>query len=287
MLAQRSFCLLTALTAACSPARTADVIFLPSTAEVMTRMLELARIRPADLVYDLGCGDGRIVIAAVKRYGARGVCIDIDPALIAASRRNADTAGVRDRIAFRVGDMFEADLHGASVVALYLSPALNLRLRPKLFRELQPGARVVSHNFDMADWRPDTAVSVRWPTGGTSAVYAWVLPADVAGSWTLTVPAAGGDRRYRLRFEQRYQVLSGTASLSGRSIDLGATRLVGDSLEFELSDRRGGRRTVLRFGGRVSGGEMTGVVQLDSASSGRTWRATRASDHSGPSRDDS
>jgi SAM-dependent methyltransferase len=283
----RSLCLLAAFAAACSSARTADVIFLPSTAEVMTRMLDVARIGPTDVVYDLGCGDGRIVIAAVKRSGARGVCVDIDPALIAASRRNADTAGVRDRIEFRVGDLFETDLHDASVVALYLSPALNLRLRPKLLRELRPGARIVSHNFDMGDWRPDTVISVAWPSGGTSAVYGWVLPADVTGSWTLTLPAASGDRRYRLRFEQRYQVLSGTASLSGRSIDLGATRLIGDSLEFELSDRRGGRGTVLRFRGRVSGGEMSGVVQADSTSSGRAWRATRASDHSEPGRDDS
>jgi SAM-dependent methyltransferase len=271
----RSLYLLTALAAACSSARTADVIFLPSTANVVARMLEVARIQPGDVVYDLGCGDGRIVIAAVKSYGARGVCVDIDPSLIAASKRNADTAGVRDRIEFRLGDLFETDLHDAGVVALYLSPALNLRLRPKLLRELRPGARIVSHNFDMGDWRPDTVVSVKWSTGGTSGVYAWVVPADVSGSWVLTVAAVNEDRQFRLRFEQRYQVLSGSASLAGRSIELGAARLVGDSLEFHLTDRLGGRPSVLRFAGRVSGGEMIGVMRTDADSIGRRWRATR------------
>jgi SAM-dependent methyltransferase len=264
-----------ALIAACRPARTADVIFLPSTAEVVTRMLEVARIRPNDVVYDLGCGDGRIVIAAVKAYGARGVCVDIDPSLIAASRRNADTAGVRDRIEFRLGDLFETDLHDAGVVALYLSPSLNLRLRPKLLRELRPGARIVSHNFDMGDWRPDTVVSVAWPSGGTSAVYAWVLPADVAGSWALTVAGASGDRAFRVRFDQRFQELTGTASGGGRSLELGAPRLSGDSLAFHLTDRHGSRPSVLRFTGRVSGGEMTGTVQAAMASTGTVWRARR------------
>jgi SAM-dependent methyltransferase len=261
--------------AACSSARAPDVIFLGSAADVVTRMLAVARIRADDVVYDLGCGDGRIVIAAVKARGARGVCIDIDPSLIATSQRNADTAGVRDRIEFRLGDLFETDLHTASVIALYLSPALNLRLRPKLLRELRPGARIVSHNFDMGDWRPDTVVSVAWPSGGTSAIYGWVLPADVAGTWAITVPAAVGDRQFRVRFAQQYQELSGTASAAGRSIQLSATHLVGDSLEFHLTKQRGGRPSVLRFSGRVSRGAMAGMMRADTASIGSAWRATR------------
>jgi SAM-dependent methyltransferase len=271
----RSLSLLTLIAAACSSARAADVIFLPSAADVVTRMLSIARVEADDVVYDLGCGDGRIVIAAVKSRGARGVCVDIDSSLIAASQRNADTAGVRDRIEFRLEDLFETDLRTASVVALYLSPALNLRLRPKLLRELRPGSRIVSHNFDMGDWRPDTVVSVAWPTGGTSGVYRWVVPADVAGTWALTVPAAVGDRHFRVRFAQQYQELSGTASAAGRSIQLSATRLVGDSLEFQLTEQREDRPTVLRFTGRVSGAAMSGTVRADTASTGNAWRATR------------
>jgi SAM-dependent methyltransferase len=268
-------CLLTLMAAACRSARGPDVIYLASAADVVARMLAVARVRADDVVYDLGCGDGRIVIAAVKRHGARGVCVDIDPGRIAASQRNADTAGVRDRIEFREADLFETDLATASVVALYLTPALNRRLRPKLFRELRAGSRVVSHNFDMGDWRPDTAVSVAWPTGTTSAVLAWVVPADVSGTWQLIVPETGGNRQFRLRFTQHYQVLGGTASAAGRSIELGAARLVGDSLEFQLTEQRGDRPAVLRFTGRVSGGAMAGTVRADTGSTGTAWRATR------------
>jgi SAM-dependent methyltransferase len=272
----RSVCLLTLIVAAaCGSGRAGDVIFLPSAADVVTRMLAIARVRADDVIYDLGCGDGRIVIAAVKGRGARGVCVDINPSLIAASQRNADTAGVRDRIEFRLADLFETDLRTASVVALYLSPALNLRLRPKLLRELRPGSRIVSHNFDMGDWRPDTVVSVAWPSGGTSAVYGWVMPADVAGIWALTAPAAGGDRHFRVRFAQQYQQVSGTASTAGRTVQVSAIRLVGDSLEFQLTEQREDRPMVLRFTGRVSGAVMGGTVRADTGSTGSAWRAIR------------
>jgi SAM-dependent methyltransferase len=271
----RSVCLLTLIVVACGSGRAGDVIFLPSAAAVVTGMLAIARVRADDVIYDLGCGDGRIVIAAVKGRGARGVCVDINPSLIAASQRNADTAGVRDRIEFRLADLFETDLRTASVVALYLSPALNLRLRPKLLRELRPGSRIVSHNFDMGDWRPDTVVSVVWPSGGTSAVYGWVMPADVAGIGALTAPAAGGDRHFRVRFAQQYQQVSGTASTAGRTVQVSATRLVGDSLEFQLTEQREVRPMVLRFTGRVSGAVMSGTVRADTASTGSAWRAMR------------
>lgn len=274
MRARRPFWLLSLLAIACSSARGPDVIFLPSAADVVTRMLAVAAVRADDVVYDLGCGDGRIVIAAVRKHGARGVCVDIDPSRIAASQRNADTAGARDRIEFRQADLFETDLRTATVVALYLSPALNQRLRPKLLREVRPGARIVSHNFDMGDWRADTVVPVAWPTGTTSAVHLWVLPADVAGTWDLTAHTSAGDRRFRVRFAQHYQELSGTASAEGRPVSLSAAHLVGDSVEFQLTEQRGGRPTVLRFSGRVSGAGMTGMMRADTAT-GKAWRATR------------
>ena len=173
-------------------------------------MLEVARVDSGDVVYDLGCGDGRIVIAAARDRGARGVCVDIDQALVAQSRLNADTAGVADRIEFRHADMFETDLHSATMVALYLSPALNVRLRPKLFREVRPGTWIVSHDFDMGDWKPDTTVRVTWPAGTTSAVHAWRLPADVAGTWEVVVSGGAGERRFRVGFDQQYQQLSGS-----------------------------------------------------------------------------
>jgi SAM-dependent methyltransferase len=238
-------------------------------------MLAVARVQDDDVVYDLGCGDGRIVIAAAKDRRAHGVCVDIDPSRIAASQRNADTAGVRSRIEFRQADLFETDLSTATVVALYLNPALNQRLRPKLLREVRAGTRIVSHNFDMGDWRPDTAVRVEWPTGTTSTIYAWAVPADVAGTWELLVPLTTGDRHFRVRFVQHYQELSGTASADGRSVTLSAAHLAGDSLEFQLTEQRDHRRIVLRFTGRVSGAEMAGAVRAGADPTVGVWRAAR------------
>jgi len=255
-------------------ARRADVIYLPSAAEVVTRMLDLARVGPEDVVFDLGCGDGRIVIAAARDRGARGVCVDIDPSLVARSRHNADTAGVAERIEFRQGDMFETDLRGATVVALYLSPALNVRLRPKLFREVRPGAWIVSHNFPMGDWLPDTVVAVTWPSGTTSAVQAWLLPADVAGTWELVLPGEPGERHLRMRFSQQYQQVSATASEDGRTLSVAAARLAGDSIEFQLSAKHADPRESLRFAGRVVSAGMTGTFRSDLAAA-RRWRAVR------------
>ena len=138
-----------------APARTPDVHFVPTDTTKVREMLTAAQVGAGDLVYDLGCGDGRIVITAVKKYGARGVCVDIDPVRIKESKNNADTAGVTNRIEFVEGDLFEQDLSKATVVTLYLLPSLNERLRPKLFKELRPGTRIVSNAFDMGAWKAD------------------------------------------------------------------------------------------------------------------------------------
>jgi len=153
------------------PSRTPDVFDLPTSPPVVQSMLNLARVRKSDIVYDLGCGDGRIVIEAARRYGARAVGIDIDPQRIAESRANAKKAGVEKRVEFRLADLFETDLHEATVVTLYLLPSLNVKLMPKLRKELPKGARVVSHDFEMGDWKPDRTVQV-----GNASVYLWTIP---------------------------------------------------------------------------------------------------------------
>jgi SAM-dependent methyltransferase len=151
--------------------------YITTPTEVVEEMLKVAKVTKDDVVYDLGCGDGRIVIAAARRYGARGVCIDIDPARIKEARENARKAGVADRLEFYAQDLFESDLKGATVVTLFLMKSLNLRLRPKLLRELKPGARVVSHAFDMGDWKPTKRVEVgdgrAW-----GMIYYWVIPGE-------------------------------------------------------------------------------------------------------------
>ena len=153
----------------------------PSAPEVVTAMLELARVRNNDVVMDIGCGDGRIVIEAAKRYGARGICVDIDPRRIAEARDNAAEAGVIDRIEFREHDALKTDLKGVTVVTLFLSPELNLALRPKLERELPPGTRVVSHWHRMGDWVPEREIRIQ-AAGRTSEVFLFRTPGPSRGT---------------------------------------------------------------------------------------------------------
>jgi SAM-dependent methyltransferase len=153
----------------------ADVPYVQTPHEVVAQMLRLAGVDRNDVVYDLGSGDGRLVIAAARDFGARGVGVEIDPRLVAQSVESARRAGVGDRVTFREQDLFQTDLADATVVTLYLSPALNLRLRPKLLRELRAGARIVSHDFDMGDWPPARALRID-VRERASQVYLWVVP---------------------------------------------------------------------------------------------------------------
>lgn len=157
------------------PARKPDVPFVVSVDEVVDAMLRTAEVTDKDTVYDLGCGDGRVVITAASRYGARGVGVDINPVRVSESRRNARKAGVNQKVTFVQQDLFKTDLSQATVVAIYLDPKANLRLRPKLLRELKPGARVVSNSFDMGDWKPDKVVKLT-VAGSECVIYYWVIP---------------------------------------------------------------------------------------------------------------
>jgi SAM-dependent methyltransferase len=152
-----------------------DVPYVPTPPEVVDAMVALAGVKRGDVVYDLGCGDGRIVVAAVRVSGVRGVCVDIDPERIAESRANAEKAGVAGRIRFVRGDLFQVRFRDATVVMMYLLPEVNLRLRPRLRAELRPGTRVVSHAFSMGDWKPTREIEVGAPPAGTP-VYLWVIP---------------------------------------------------------------------------------------------------------------
>lgn len=157
--------------------RAPDVRYDPTPHDVVAEMLKLAQVGAKDVLYDLGCGDGRIVIAAVQQHGARGVCVDIDPQRIRESRANAQRSGVAERIAFLEQDLFETDLGDATVVTLFLSPDVNLKLRPKLRRVLKPGTRVVSYVHDMGDWTPQEVRGVQG-TWGPRRLYLWIIPAD-------------------------------------------------------------------------------------------------------------
>ncbi|HKO63374.1 MAG TPA: class I SAM-dependent methyltransferase [Pyrinomonadaceae bacterium] len=152
-----------------------DVPYVPTPESVVAKMLELAKVNKNDVVYDLGSGDGRIVITAAQKHGARGVGYDIDPQRIKEANANAQTAKVTDRVRFVQGDLFQADLSEASVVTLYLLPEINLKLRPKLLKELKPGTRIVSHNYGLGDWDPIRTETIDTGTG-EHLVFYWVVP---------------------------------------------------------------------------------------------------------------
>ena len=239
------------------------MIFVPTPFEVVDQMLAVAKVGRNDRLFDLGSGDGRIVVTAAKRFGTRGVGIDIDPQRITESRHNADTAGVARLVEFRQADLFATDLRRATVVTLYLLPQLNVRLRPKLFAELRHGTRVVSHSFDMAEWRSDSTFNVE----GRDVHY-WVIPANLAGTWTLTTTQGGAERRYELRLKQQFQQVSGTATAGGRAATLSDLRVRGDSVSFTLAPPGATNSLVLR--GRAEGGRIAGTV-----AGGGAWRAVR------------
>jgi SAM-dependent methyltransferase len=159
------------LAQAATARRSPDVIFVPTPNEVVDKMLEMAKVTAKDTLYDLGCGDGRIVITAAQKFGARAVGIDIDPRRIAEATANAKAAKITDKVRFIEGDLFEADISEATVVSLYLLTRLNEKLKPKLMSDLKPGTRVVSHAFDMGDWKPEATAHV-----AASTVYLWRIP---------------------------------------------------------------------------------------------------------------
>src|SRR5579864_2690989 len=158
-----------------------DVPYVPTTEEAVKAMLKLADVKKADIVYDLGCGDGRIVIAAAKEYGAHGVGIDINPERIQEAEANAKKAGVEKLVRFEENDLFDADIHEATVVTLFLLNSVNLKLRPKLLKDLKPGTRIVSNTFDMGDWKPDKELALADDSDGddfglSHKFYLWIVP---------------------------------------------------------------------------------------------------------------
>ncbi len=159
------------------PRREPDVIYVPTPQVVVDAMLKMANVKAGDVVYDLGCGDGRVVITAAKKFGARGVGVDINPERIEEAVANAKLEGVTDRVKFIEGDLFQTDIHDATVVTLYLLTSLNLKLRPKLWSDLKPGTRVVSHAFDMGEWKPE-----REETVSGRRVFLWTIAAKEQAS---------------------------------------------------------------------------------------------------------
>jgi ubiquinone/menaquinone biosynthesis C-methylase UbiE len=189
--------------------REPDIHFAPTPHRVIAEMLRLAEIGPDSLVYDLGCGDGRALIAAARECGARGVGIDIDPHRISESFANAIQAGVQDRVQFLQGDFFDARLSDATAIVLYLVDSVNIRLRPKILSECKPGVRVVSYSFEMGDWEADAHTPI-----AANGVFLWIVPARLEDSWSAS-SASDSSRLESLGIRQTFQKLSGVARVRG------------------------------------------------------------------------
>lgn len=219
-----------------------DVPYVPTPQELVEKMLEMAKVTDKDVVYDLGCGDGRMVVTAAKKYGARGVGVDIDPQRIAESNDNAKQAGVTDKVKFIKGDLFQMDFGDATVLTLYLLPSVNEKLKPKIL-QLKPGTRVVSHAFTMGDWEADEQAEV----DGRTAYY-WTVPANVEGTWVATVKDGGRERKMSLNLEQEYQKVTGSAEIDGRKAEIKDAKLEGDKLTFALAtDGQAARKYTCRI----------------------------------------
>ncbi len=238
--------------------------FVPTPWVILDEMLKLADIRPDDTVYDLGSGDGRLVIAAAERHGARGVGIERHPDLVVYSRALAERRGVADRVKFVEGNVLEADVRSATVVMMYLLPRLVVQLVPKLRAELPVGARIVSHDYSLEPWKPDKTlafeVEEKVAINGTAEtkLFYYVVPARVGGRWALEIGAPVGDGGpIPLAIEQTPDRLEGTALLDGRATEVRVLQVRADAIRFALLHR--GR--LLEFSGRAARNAMTGEVQ--------------------------
>lgn len=222
-----------------------DSVWVPTPERMIRRMMQLADVTPQDLVVDLGSGDGRMPIYAAKHFGARAVGVELEENLVALSVKAAQAQGVSHLVRFLRQDLYEADLSQATVIALYISPGVMQKLKPRLL-SLKPGTRVVSHHFTLEDWAPDETIRTENRMG-----YLWVVPVDARGSWSVSIPG----QSLRLQVEQKHQELAIRAERDGRAVAVVGAQLRGTEIRFTTFDRDGAAR---HYRGQVDGGRMQG-----------------------------
>ncbi len=232
-----------------------DVVWVPTAQTLVNKMLDMAKLTPKDVLYDLGSGDGRTVITAARR-GARAYGVEYNPAMVELSRRNAEKAGVAGKATFENADIFQTDFSKATVVTLFLLPELNVKLRPTLLA-MKPGTRIVANSFDMGDWSPDQTAQVEGDCDSWCTAYLWIVPARAEGVWKLP----NGE----LTLRQQYQKLSGTLRLGDRSMVIADGKVDGERISFNAGN--------LRYGGRLIGDVIDG-----SGGAAKVWRAERGGD---------
>lgn len=268
--------------AGCARAVEIAAPYIPTAPSVVDRMLEIAKVGPGDYVIDLGSGDGRIVITAAKKYGARGFGVEIDPELVARAKANARAAGVSDRVDFRERDLFATDLSMATVVTTYLLRGATLKLRSRLL-DLRPGTRIVSHTGSMGEWRPDyfemldVEDKVRPDAPTMTYIQLWTVPAKIAGDWRWSMPVGARTYDYDLAVSQQFQRFSGKLRLDGKEVSVEGGRLQGDGIAFDFNAEIDGSVWQHRMVGRVTGRSMAGTAALASerGQEERGWKASR------------
>jgi SAM-dependent methyltransferase len=234
-----------------------DVVWVPTPQVLVDKMLELARVTPADFVIDLGSGDGRTVISAA-RLGAKALGVEYNPEMVTLSRENAEKEGVGDLAEFIQADLFDIDLSKATVITMFLLPELNLRLRPRLL-ELKAGTRIVSNTFTMREWEPDSKVTTEENWNNWNEAHLWIVPAKVEGKWMMG--------KGELNFTQQFQMLEGTYSSDGRSYPVKHGKLQGEIITFTIEDNN--------YTGKVEGSRMTGTVVNNTKGLESDWTAAR------------
>jgi SAM-dependent methyltransferase len=245
-----------------------DVIYEPTSHPIVEEMLNMAGVTSDDVVYDLGCGDGRIVIMAAKLRGAKGVGVDLDPVRVRESQSNAQAEGVTDKVVFYEKNLFDTDIARATVVMIYLFPEVNLRLRPKLLRELEPGTRVVSHSHTMGEWDSDSFKSVLGHN-----LHFFVVPANVTGVWNGVDPEGGP---MSLSLAQKFQEVRGAMTLGPETYRIRSCSLEGRQISFTVERSIGGKKRLLFFRGRVSGDTLEGIIVHEGGNpAGSPWKAAR------------
>ncbi len=262
-----------------------DVPYVPTPMEVLRTYLELGSVGPGDFLIDLGSGDGRVVITAAKEYGARGFGVDLNQELVALSKEYAAAQGVEDKVDFFVRDFFDTDIHQATVVTMYLYNDINLKLRPKLMAELKPGSRVLTQDFHLGDWRPDSLIhlDIGKSYQDDTVVYLWIVPAHVKGKWKWSLPLQTENLRgpniytYELDVNQHFQHISGMVRSGGYDLYIFNAGLRGDEIHFSVYVELDERMIRQDYKGRVDGDLMVGTVQLFGApkQTRLTWQATR------------
>jgi hypothetical protein len=256
-----------------------DTPYVQTPQNVVDKMLEIAKVGPKDYVIDLGSGDGRMIITAAKKHGARGFGVDLDRRLVSLANRRAAQAGVSDRAVFYERDLYKTDVSRATVVTIYLLPEVNLMVRPKLLATLKPGTRVVSHDYDMGEWPPDVSLVLDAPDKPVgrdfkSKVFYWVVPARVSGKWRWDVVFNGQSTPFELALNQMFQKIDGVLTIDGRSAKIEEARLNGTSIQFTATIRDGEVNTRYAFSGRVAGDRIDGEVQLPGEKKA-AWKAAR------------